>query len=190
MSAVPHLRPVTDDDLLVNPATGEPVDASYRIRDLEDELSGYKATCSKQARQIGALTRRLDALEDPDHQPANSEVIALIERWRTAHPKATVSRDRVKLVKARLADGFLMDSEDELPSHPTLELAVDGVLSHPFLVFGKRRREGAKSNRYDDLKDALGDAAKVEESARAGYLARKQGWTLEGGWPRTDREAA
>lgn len=172
-----------DSGLLVNPATGEPVDASYRVRDLEDQLDGYRRTCDKLTRENGALHRKLTAALDPENDPAGREITALIERWRDAcHSKAKVSQDRVKLVKARLKDGFPISSDDELPDHPTLELAVDGVASHPFLLFGKRRREGNESSRYDDLKDALGDTAKVEQAARVGYAARKAGWTREDGW--------
>lgn len=184
MSAAPALRVVSDDGLLVDPRTGEPTEASYRIQDLEDQLAGEKKTGAWQSREIGRLGRQLNALLDPDSQPANSEVVAVVERWRglCRTEKTVVSKDRIKLVRGRVADGFEITSEEWLPDRPTLELAVDGVASHPFLLYGKRKREGAESNRYDDLKDALGDAAKVEEAARAGYKARKAGWTLEGGW--------
>ena len=151
--------------------------------DNEDLVEGFKRTVEKQSREIGTLTRKLRDEDDPAAHPLGRDIVKLIERWRDlCHPKATVGKARVKLVKARLADGFALDSEDWLPDHPTLTLAIDGVASHPYLLYGKRKREGSKANCYNDLKDALGDEPKVEESARAGYAARRDGWTLEG-WP-------
>ena len=182
----PHLRSVPSDAFLWPTPDGEVLslsDATYRVRDLLDERDGLLKLTKKLARENGALGRRIQEADDPAHQPPGSEVVAVVERWRSlCHPNAKVSKDRIRLVKARLSDGFPLSAEDHLPTEPTLELAVDGIASHPYLLYGKRKRTGAESNRYDDLKDALGDAPKVEEAARAGYLARKKGWTAEG-WP-------
>ena len=172
---------MTPDPYGINPETGEI--RCQHCRDNENRVEGYRLTVDKQAREIGTLTRKLRDEDDPHNHKLGTEIVELIDRWRDlCHPKATVGRARVKMVKARLSDGFALGSEDHLPDHPTLELAIDGVASHPYLLYGKRQRAGPEANRYDDLKDALGDEPKVEESARAGYVARKAGWTPEEGW--------
>lgn len=187
MEAAPNLRLVGDDaaSSFPWPETGEMLsiaDAHYRIRDLQDEREGLLELTAKQAGENAVLSRRIAGDEDPMRESA-APARRIVERWLVHHPRAVLTKGRVKMVRARLADGYALDSEKWLPDHPTLELAVDGVAAFPFLLFGKRKREGAASQRYDDLKDALGDGAKVEESARAGYRARKAGWTPEEGWP-------
>jgi hypothetical protein len=163
---------------LVDPATGElvPNDLAYKIRDLEDQLAGYKKTCDKQAREIGVLTRKVQEDADPSHHPKGKEIVALIERWMrvTGHTRSKVSDDRVKLVKARLRDGYTFEQ---------LELAVDGIGALPYVVNGSRKPTGTDSQRHDRLGIALGGGEKVEEFARLGYRARNQGWSVEDGWP-------
>ena len=163
-----------------DPETGEA--RCDRCRDMEDQVKGFELKARSDARAIGVLERKISEEHDPAHHPLGADIVKLIDHWRDlCHPKATIGKARVKLVKARLADGFALDSEDWLPDHPTLTLAVDGIASHPYLLYGKRKREGGQDNRYDDLKDCLGDEPKVEETARAGWAARKAGWN--GGWP-------
>ncbi len=183
-----HLRLVGDTATdVVWPETGEllsPTDATHRIRDLLDRIEGYKRTIDKQAREIGALSRRVAEDEDPGTHPQGAEIVALIERWMrgAGHAKAKLSADRVKLVKARIRDGYSL-SAPWPPSEATLELAVDGICSHPYVTNGHRTRDGKSSNRHDRLGICLGGGEKVEEFARLGYAARQAGWTPESGWP-------
>lgn len=184
-----NLRLVTDAGDFPWPDTGELIPATeavHRIRDLEDRLAGYKRTIDKQAREIGVLARRVAEDEDPAAHPNGPEIVALIERWRSGahHPQARISADRVKLVKARIRDGYPITADEHLPSEPTLELAVDGICSHPFVTNGGRAPTGKPSNRHDRLGICLGGGESVESFARLGHAARKAGWTPEGGWPR------
>ncbi len=188
--AAPNLRLVGDTavDTFPWPDTGELVsftDATYRIRDLTDERDGLLKLTAKQARENAALQRRVAEDADPATHPQGAEIVTLIERWRAGagHPQARISADRVKLVKARIKDGYPLTAEEWLPPVPTLELAVDGICSHPFVTNGRRTRDGQPSNRHDRLGICLGGGEKVEEFARLGYAARKAGWTPEKGWP-------
>lgn len=190
MEAAPNLRLVGDDaaSSFPWPETGEMLsiaDAHYRIRDLQDERDGLLKLTAKQARENAALQRRVAEDEDPATHPQGAEIVAVIERWRTGagHPQARISADRVKLVKARIKDGYPITAEEPLPSEPTLELAVDGICSHPFVTNGGRARSGQPSNRHDRLGICLGGGEKLEEFARLGYMARRAGWTPEEGWP-------
>lgn len=63
---------------LVNPATGEVEERDSLIADLEDRVEGYRKTCDKQAREIGALARRIAEDEDPAAHPLGKEIVALI----------------------------------------------------------------------------------------------------------------
>ena len=166
--AAQHLRAVTTADLLVDPSTGEPVDASYRVRDLEDQLAGMVTTVEKQARMIGSLERRVTQEEDIESHPRGSEIVALIDRWkaRCRHEKARTSADRVKLVKARLKDGY---------SPAEIAMAIDGLASVPYVVNAQRRAEGNESQRYDQLKHALNGGQDLERFVNLGYQARKAG---------------
>lgn len=174
---------MTQPALTVLPGGELPADApsysdlAHQLRDAEDKLDGYRQTCEKQARELGALRRKIADEEDPATHPQGAEIVALIERWMrgTGHVKAKVSADRVKLVKARLRDGYPLTSEDEFPTEATLELAVDGIAAYPFVVNGSRVAEGKASNRHDRLGIALAGGEKVEEFARLGYQARKAG---------------
>lgn len=152
--------------------------------DLEDELQGHLATIRKQSRAIGALERRLKEDDDPALS-SNAEANAVCVRWKlaTGKTKAVVGKARIKIVNARHGEGFAYSSEEWLPDHVTLELAVDGLASHPYEVYGKRYREGKRSNLKNDLKHWLADEYRVEECARLGYIARREGWTVEEGWP-------
>lgn len=171
---------------LVDPTTGELVDRDpdSRIRDLEDLNAGLRVTVDKQAREIGTLKRKLTA-DDPEVHPQRAAIHKLIDRWREAcnHPKAKAGTARVKLVAARIKDGYPVTSEEWLPSEPTLELAIDGLAAYPYRVFNRRYAEGKPADRDDDLTAALKDEKHVELCARLGYKARQAGWTLEGGWP-------
>lgn len=178
MEAATHLRPVKDSDLLVDPSTGQAVDAAYKIRDLEDERVGLISTIEKQARTIGQLERRVTEEEDPNSHPKGKEIVGVIERWMrgSGHTKAKVSADRIKLVKSRLRDSYELSTDEWLPEGPTIELAVDGICAFPYVVNGQRKREGQSSQRHDRLGIALAGGEKVEEFSRLGYLARKNGW--------------
>ena len=153
----------------------------YALRDAEDRAEGYRQTVDAQSRRIGVLERKITEEEDPASHPKGAEIVALIERWRTGtgHHQAKVSADRVKLVKARLRDDYPIASEEPVP---TLELAVDGICAFPYVVNGQRMANGKPSQRHDRLGIALAGGEKVEEFARLGYKARREGWTPEEGW--------
>jgi hypothetical protein len=151
-------------------------DAIHRVRDLLDENAGLVKLTKKQAKENGALSRRIQEDEDPRSHPRGAEIVALVERWKqgAGHPNSKVSGDRIKLVKSRLKDDYTIEQ---------LELAVDGICSHPYVTNGHRTTAGHDSNRHDRLGIALGGGEKVEEFARLGYAARKAGWTVGDGWP-------
>ncbi len=155
----------------------------YDLRDAEDRAEGYRQTVDAQARRIGVLERKITEEEDPSAHPKGREIVAVIERWRTGsgHRMAKVSADRVKLVKARIRDGYPITSEQ---AEPTIELAVDGICAYPYVVNGRRMPAGEPSQRYDRLGIALAGGEKVEECSRLGWRARREGWTPQEGWPR------
>ena len=160
-----HLR-------VVDTSTGEIREAAddrdYRIRDLEDQKAGLERTIAMQAKRIGTLERKVREEEDPSTHPKGKEIVALIERWMRAtdHPRSKVSADRIKLVKSRLKDGYTVEQ---------LELAVDGIGAYRYVTNGHRTRTGNPTNRHDRLGIALAGGEKVEEFARLGYQARKEG---------------
>lgn len=161
---------------LVNPDTGEVEERDSLIADLEDRIEGYRKTCDKQAREIGALARRIAEEDDPAAHPLGKEIVALIERWKlgAGHAKSKTSGDRIKLVKARLKDGYSVEQ---------IALAIDGLAAHPYVVNAQRRPRGKDSQRYDQLKNALNGGQDLERFANLGHNARKAGWTPEEGWP-------
>lgn len=170
------------------PGTGESLsveEAHRRIADLIDARDGLLALTEKQARDNRRLERRIEVEEDPHSHPQGAEIVALIERWKaaTGHAKSKVSADRVKAVKARVKDGYAITDDDPFPDHATLELAIDGIAAHPFVVNGQRVPTGKPSQRHDRLGIALGGGEEVEKFARLGYAARKAGWRPETGWP-------
>ena len=152
--------------------------------DLEDELQGHLATIRKQSRAIGALERKIKEDDDPS-LTSNAAAKAVCERWKqaTGKSKAVIGKSRIKMVNARAGDGYPYTSEDWLPDHITLELAVDGLASHPYRVYDKRFATGRKADLDNDLDACMKDEKHVERCARLGYAARKAGWTLEEGWP-------
>lgn len=153
-------------------ADGEPTisfaEALERLQQAEDMVVGQEATLKSQAARIGRLEREM-AEKDPTHHPRSKEMAAVVDRWRRAtnHPKARISKDRLDLVRARLKDSYEIEE---------MELAVDGLGAFPYVVNGSRKREGHPSQRHDRLGIALGGGEKLEEFARLGYAARKQGW--------------
>jgi len=187
-AAQPILTAVPDDGFLWPDGSGEILslaDATYRIRDLLDERDGLLTLTAKQARENARLARRVAEDEDPNAHPQGAEIVALIERWKlgAGHPKAKVSADRVKLVKARISDGYPITDDDPLPGHATLELAVDGLCAHRYVVNGHRVPDGTGSQLHDRLGICLAGGEAVEKFARLGYAARRAGWTPAEGWP-------
>lgn len=177
-----NLRLVTESGDFPWPDTGELIPATeavHRIRDLEDRLAGYKRTIDKQAREIGVLARRVAEDEDPHHHPLGAEIVALIERWKTYchHVNAKMSADRVKLVKARIRDGY---------TTAQIALAIDGLAAAPYVVNAQRRPTGTDSQRYDQLKHALRGGEELERFANLGHQARKAGAI---GWPAYEETA-
>lgn len=164
------------------PGTGESLsveEAHRRIADLTDARDGLLALTEKQARDNRRLEKRIEVEEDPHSHPQGAEIVALIERWRTycRHEKAKLSVDRVKLVKARLADGY---------SPAEIALAIDGLAAAPYVVNAQRGATGKESQRYDQLKHALNGGQDLERFANLGYRARKSGAI---GWPEYDATA-
>lgn len=154
--------------------------------DLEDELAGHLATIRKQSRALGAAERKLREYDDnPDTHPQGHEITELIDRWRvgTNKPTAKIGSGRVRLTKARIADGFKIRTSEGEDPEPTLELAVDGLCAYPYRVFDRRFAEGNRSDLDNDFSRALKDEKHVEELSRYGYRARKAGWTPSGKWP-------
>lgn len=184
MEAAPNLRLVGDDaaSSFPWPETGEILsiaDAHYRIRDLQDERDGLLKLTAKQARENAALARRVAEDADPSTHPQGAEIVALIERWRTYcnHRNAKMSADRVKLIRARLHDGYTPEQ---------IALAIDGLAAAPYVVNAQRRSEGKDSQRYDQLKHALNGGQDLERFANLGHRARKQGAVT---WPEYDSQA-
>ena len=169
-----HLHPVPDP----SPYGYDPDTGHIRCQhcaDNEDLVEGFKRTVEKQSREIGTLTRKLREEDDPNHHPLGNLIVELIQRWMQAtnHTRSKVSADRVKMVKARLKDGYTIEQ---------IEMAIDGVGAYPFVVNGSRVKDGQKSHRHDRLGIPLGGGEKVEEFAILGHQARKEGWTPEEGW--------
>lgn len=136
--------------------------------DLEDELAGAYQTIKIQNRKIGTLERKVAEEADPLNHPKGKEIVALIERWMraTGHEKSKISDDRVKLVKARLRDGYTPEQ---------IALAIDGLAANPFVVNAQRRPEGKPSQRYDQLDHCLKGGQKLEQFAVMGHKARAEG---------------
>jgi hypothetical protein len=183
------LRQLSERDAEIRELRAE-VDRLKAVRtdaDLADENAGHLVTLRKQSREIGVLTKRIEVQEDPK-SASNALAYEVVDYWRRATRKrgAKIGASRLKLVRARLRDGFEIGEPTGLPEEATLLLALDGLASHPYEIYGKRHRTGNKSARKNDLKDALGDEAKVEACARLGWEARRAGWTLEAGWPPTE----
>ena len=182
MNAAPALRVVNPDGELVSTDLTRRVhELEYENRDLADRCEGYRKTVDKQAREIGALSRKLAEEDGVEHHAKGKEITELIDLWRTSckHPKAKVGKARIKMVKARLADGFPLKADDEA----SLELAIIGLAAYPFRVFDKRFPTGRPSDRDDDLSAALKDEKHVEALSRLGWKAKQAGWTVENGWP-------
>lgn len=181
-AAKANLRLVGDTaaDTFPWPETGELLsftDAHSRIEDLKDRVAGMHAEVERLARDKVRLERRIAADEDPTNHAQGAEIVALIERWKqaTGHTKSKVSGDRVKAVKARLAEDYTIEQ---------LELALDGIAAFPYVgTGGQRFREGKKAQRHDRIGIALGGGEAVERFAVLGHEARAKGWTPEG-WPR------
>jgi hypothetical protein len=170
---------------LVNPETGEVSEEGCpNCAAKDEEIAGLNKTLDLQVRALGRLERQLDGEESLDRDPKAKHIRALFERYKVATGKKTVKlgKPRVKLVRARLRDGFSLSADDE----PSLELAIDGIAAYPYRVFNERKREGNASDRDDSFDRALQDEKHVESLSRYGWKARKAGWTPETGWP--DRE--
>ena len=155
---------------------GEPVSTA------RDTITGLLAIIERDGRTIGSLERAIATEGDVDADPKGSEIRALFERWQRGTGRTTtkLGKPRVKLVRARLRDGFPLASDKPEPS---LELAVDGIAAFPFRQFTTRKRDGKPSELENDFDLALRDERHVEALARYGYKARQAGWTLEDGWP-------
>ena len=175
MEAARHLTPVPDGTkheqvardiaqgiLVIDPKQGQ------IAGDARDTIAGLLETIKNQARKIGSLERRITEEEDPLSHAKGTEIIGLIERWKiaTGHPKSKTSADRVKLIKSRLRDGYSVEQ---------IELAIDGLASHPFVVNAQRRAEGKDSQRYDQLEHCLKGGQKLEQFAVLGHQARQAG---------------
>lgn len=171
---------VSGDLVIVDPNKG------HITTTARDTIAGLLDIIEKSGRTIGALERRLREESDPDHHPKGKEIRDLFDRWKLGanHPKAILGGPRVKLVKARLKDGYPIQGDNEA----SLELAIDGICAYPFQVYDRRSAKGRKQDRRDDFELALKDEKHVESLARLGWKARREGWTPEGGW-REERAA-
>lgn len=152
--------------------------------DAADTIVGLLRTIESLGKTVGSLERKIKEEADPTLR-ANAEAKAVCERWKeaTGKTKAVIGKSRIKMVNARAGEGYAYTSDDWLPDHITLELAVDGLASHPYRVYDKRFATGRKADLDNDLDACMKDEKHVERCARLGYAARKAGWTLEEGWP-------
>ncbi len=188
--AEPALRLVGDTaaDTFPWPGTGEMLsfrDAHYRIDEQAEKNAALHKLVESQAVSIRRLEKRVAEDEDPATHPQGAEIVALIDLWRngTGHKKAKIGVARLRMVRARIKDGFAITLDEGADPEPTLELAVIGICAYPFRVFDRRYRDGNPSNRDDDLSAAMKDEKHVEAMARLGFKALREGWTPEGGWP-------
>jgi hypothetical protein len=172
MEASPSLRLVSDTDAGFpwpddNGELLTTEQAVERVKGLLYENEGLTKLTKKQARENAKLEKRVAEDEDPMNHAKGADILALIERWKRAcnHPNSKVSGDRVKIVKTALKDYDI----------PTLELAIDGLASHPYRVYDKRLATGRPQDRHDKLSDALSTGEKIEAMANLGAIARKQG---------------
>ena len=152
---------------LVDQATGELIETDRRIADLEDKVAGLQTTLGMQARKLGQYERE-KAKADPRMDSRYGELKKIVNRWKraTGHEKSMISDDRLKLVRARLKDGYTIEQ---------IELAIDGLAACPYVVDAQRVRTGKPSQRYDQLEHALKGGAKLERFAVLGHKARKAG---------------
>lgn len=183
MEAARHLRAVdgpnhtaiakdirSGDLIVLDPSTGEPVAKA------QDTITGLLKTIETQGRTIGSLERAIRDEGDVEAAPNGREIRTLFERWKSGlgKTKPILTSDRVKAVRALMRAGY---------EYEQMELAVDGLLSHPFLVYGDPRRTGGSGQRHDEFKSAFKGGAELERYANLGYQARRQGWSADGGWP-------
>ena len=157
--------------------------AVERVKGLLYENVGLTKLTKKQARENARLEKRVAEDEDPMNHAKGADIVALFDRWALGsnHLKAKLGGPRVKLVKARLKDGY--DITGDGSNGATLELAIDGICAYPFQVYDKRNATGRPQDRRDDFELALKDEKHVEALARLGWKARSEGWTPEEGWP-------
>jgi hypothetical protein len=148
----------------------------------DEEITGLEETIRLQAGTIGRLRRQVEQVDSIDTDPKGREIRALFKRHQKATGKTNtkLGKPRVKLVRARLRDGFPFASEE---AEPTLELAIDGVAAFPYRVFNRRERTGRPSDLDNGFDRALQDEKHVEELSRYGWKAKQAGWTVEDGWP-------
>ena len=147
-----------------------------------DTIAGLLEIVEKAGRTIGSLERRIKEEEDPDHHPQGKDIRWLFEQWQegSGHHKAKLGGPRVKLIKARIRDGYPVRSDKPEPS---LELAVYGICAYPFASYDHRSAtEKAGYKRKDDFDLAMRDEKHVESLARLGWKARREGWTPSTGW--------
>lgn len=181
MEAARTLRLVSEnDDLMPWPETGEgltPEAFIEKTRGVLYENEGLTKLTKKQARENARLEKRVAEDEDPMNHAKGKEIVGLVERWMraTGHTRSKVSGDRVKYVKARLADGYTIEQ---------IELAIDGLGAFPYVHMGQRVQQGSKGERHDRLGIALGGGEPLEKFAVLGHEARRRGlvtWDEEKG---------
>lgn len=174
-----NLRLVSDnpDANFPWPLTGELIslpDAHARIKELHEGKEAMKRLIEEREVKYRRLQRQVEEERDPRNQPSGAAATRVVTYWRDlCHPNSKVSKDRIKMAAARLADDY---TEEQL------NLAIDGIASHPFRIYDTRKPNGRAEDRHDQLKDALGDSERVERMANLGHKARKLGWSPEHGW--------
>ena len=180
-----HLRLVSDnpDHSFPWPLTGELIslpDAHARIKELHEGKEAMKRLLEEREVKYRRQERQLQEEADPRNHPNGREIQELFARWQagSGHHKTKLGLNRIKLVKARLKDGYPIKGEDEA----SLELAIDGICAYPYAVYDRRSATGRKQDRRDDFELALKDEKHVESLARLGWKARRDGWTPDHGW--------
>lgn len=153
-------REIRKGILIVDPTSGQVA------ADAEATILGLLSTVEKQAKEVGTLTKKLEAEDPMEHHPKRREISEVIDYWKakTGHERSRNSKDRFDLVRARLTDGY--DFEQ-------IRLAIDGLAAFPYVVNAQRRSEGKPSQRYDQLKHALKGGTELERFANLGHQARR-----------------
>lgn len=169
------------DQLVIDPTTGEVLDQQSaqaeldRLRRENDELRAQLARAEEQLvlteRELRQKRARISRLEgkrarDWRNSPLAGQIQEVFDAWREwcHHPRAVLDGKRAELIAQRL---------DEFGSEQLID-AIRGYAAFPYVVEGRRRREGRRDQRYDQLELIMRSAAHVERGLRLAELAEEQ----------------
>lgn len=153
---------VTDDCAKCHSLRTRAESAENALDEAEKDLRQKRAT-------INALKKDRDT--ERRTYAKRAEVVECFEHWMEwkqrvtgRKPTSLLSADRFDNVKARLNEGYSVEQ---------IKLAIDGAMSHPFVVNAKRSPEG-KGDRYDDLELIARRGSNLEKLANIGARWRKE----------------